>query len=437
MKSIKSFFVLCSIMFISLLYAANETPMQLFKNLREAAINNDTATALLLTDGELLAKIKGEGTFPGDLRMSLLFTSAAFEDVHVRKANPENAEIHAFLKRNGKLEYLNIQLKKNENSVMKIVSITPKQYLADPFLAKFLAACRANSFAQYNDLITPELAKKYKTIPESFKASAQENIIPGKHNDSSATFAIERYGIRGDITMVKDGYFWKVASIDSILTALLPDQVVKNLSNAAKNAKKPDDLNDFFLKNSSALKKLNEKEISRFAGLSSINNQTPLAGKKFKMEAKINSEAETGIISIELAFEDNSWKVSAFNSSLVFDKNFAPETVVKKFIDVVIKNRDFESDDAKAVIPHRLLDRLNTQITEPSPELTFNIANENITGNRASIAVSVQKSKVVEKINFTLVLDAAKWKIQDVKLTAPAPENKQPDPGSGDISTHE
>ena len=302
MKSIKTFFALCCAMFIGALYAANETPMQLFKTLREAAINNDTATALQLTGGELLVKIKDEGTFPGDLRQNLLFIKAAFEDIHVRLANPATAEIHAFYLLNGKMEYLNIKLEQNENSVMKIISMTKTQYTAEPFLKKFLEACHTNSIAQYRDMITPELAQQHKTIPNSFKASVQETITPGKSDSKSAVFTVDRNGIKGNIKMVKNGYFWKAASIDAILIALLPAQIVENFSNAAKSTRNVDELKEFLLSGGSAVKKLNEQEISRFAGLSSIDKQTPIGRNKYNLDAKISSETETGTISVELVF---------------------------------------------------------------------------------------------------------------------------------------
>ena len=58
MKFLKTLTVLCVSVIAAAAVANDSEPMKIFKEFRDAAIQNDSAAALLLTDGEMMEKIQ-------------------------------------------------------------------------------------------------------------------------------------------------------------------------------------------------------------------------------------------------------------------------------------------------------------------------------------------------------------------------------------------
>lgn len=423
MKSLKNILAVCLIMFTGVLFAAKDTPMQLLKKMRTAAVSNNIPQLLELTTGELLETIKNTGAIPAAMRGDLLFISAAFEDIHVRLANPAKAEVHGFIKDEGKLIYLNIQMQHNESADLRIASIKREEYIATPFLNKFLAACRTNTLAQYRDLITKELTEKYAEIPPGFKNATGEKVTPKKLSAASAVYAIDRDGIKGNIQMTLDGYYWKISGFDAILAAAFPSKVLEQFCADAKKAKEPADLSKYL--SDEVAGKITAEDISRFAAFASITNEKFASAHKYNLEIKVDSEKETGPIYVELAFKDTDWKITKYDGSFIYLKEFSPAEIMKKFIDAIVIKCDFDGDAVKALFKKQFPEALRDKVKEASAEATYTISSENITKNKAEIVAAVSKSNSAEKIEMSLTLSEGKWFIDTVNITPPPPKSEQ------------
>ena len=420
MDFLKKFFMLGMSISIISLCAEESKPMQLFKEFRNAAIKNDSATALSITGGKLLEKIKSSGEIPLDMRIKLIYINAAYEDIHVRNATPEKATVYAFATENGKLSCIEFQMENNENSMLKISGMNIGPHLALPHFEKFLAACKRNDLAQYRDLITPETAEKYPKVPISLQVPADEKITTGAKTADSTTFNLDRGGIKGTIKMKKDGYFWKVSEIDSILLAPMPSQIVEELCNAAGKTADAEGLKKYFLESTfeTVKAKLSPEKLSVLAGISSVISQKSSGNRKFDVSVKVTGTTDSGIVSFKLGFENDNWLVADFDAeTLVYKNEFAPGATVTKFATAFLKEKNTEA--VKDIIPEKLLKELEEKFKDVPPEFTATVEKEEIDGRKATVSVAVSNVPNIGKLTVSMKLDSGKWLITGIQTQPP------------------
>ena len=428
MNFLKFFTVMCTASVAFAAVAKESEPMQIFKKFRDAAIHNDSAAALLLTGGEMMEKIRTAGTVPADLRKQLIMTDAAYEDVHVRLNDPKKAVVYAFATIEGKFLCAQVIFTSNENSVLKITQLNVGPHIAKPHLENFLAACRANDIARYRDMITAEVTEKHPRIPASLKAGADEKISAGQATADSADFTVERSGIKGKIQMKKTDYFWKVSFIDDILLAPMPSQTVEELCRAAGSAADAEAVRKYFSESSfEGLKeKLSAEKLAVLAGMNAVLSQRSSGTRKFYVEVKVSGTADSGVVTFNLDFTDNGWKVANFDAdTLVYKNEFAPAATAEKVAALLLKERNTEA--LKEMLPEATVTKLTESITDASPEMSFSLEEEKIEGKNAAVTAAISNSNAVGKMSFSMKLEGGKWLVTDVKTEAPpkAEENAE------------
>ncbi|MBO7329728.1 MAG: hypothetical protein J6W00_13270 [Lentisphaeria bacterium] len=420
MNFVKKFSMLCMTVSLFSLCAGESLPMKLFKEMRDAAIKNDSATALSITGGKLLEKIKNSGEIPLNMRTTLIYISAAYEDIHIRNATPEKATVYAFATENGKLSCIEFLMENNENSMLKISEMNIGPHLAMPHFEKFLAACKRNDLAHYRDLITPETAEKYPKVPISLQVPADEKITTGAKTADSTTFNLDRGGIKGTVKMKKSGYFWKVSEIDSILLAPMPSQVVEELCNAAGKTADVETLKKYFIESAfeTVKGKLSPEKLTILAGINSVISQKSSGNRKFDVQVKIAGATDSGTASFKLGFENDNWLIADFDAeTLVYKNEFAPGAVITKFAANFLKDKNSEA--VKDLIPEELLKQLGEKFQNPSPELTATIEKEEINGKKATVTAAISNSPDVGKLTAEMKLENGKWLITGIQTQAP------------------
>ena len=409
--------------------AKENTPgMELFKKFREAAVNNDLPAMLSITDGKLLETLQSAGVIPANTREDAIFISAAYEDIHLPAAEPDKAVVYAFSNRNGRELCFVFSMQKNANGSLKITGIKTGPHSPQPHFEAFISACRSNNIARYRDLITTALAEKHGFIPGSLKTQpANEKIIPGRSSANAASFTLDRDGLRGNILMVRSGYFWKVSAIDAILLTPTPDQMVNEFCQAAKDAesvKKYFDEGDF----ESVKEQLAGEILARINGVKEIVS-TKISGSRGEIKAKTATETESGIISITCKFSGEKWLVAKFDAeTLIFKNEFSPEKTAEKFVENFFKTKNEEA--LKEIMEESLIKTHSEKITEPSPEAAVTIEKEELNGTTAKVTANVENCKSAKTIEFTMTLAEGMWKITGLEITPPPAEGESAEEGT-------
>lgn len=440
MDFLKFFTVLCTAAVVFTAAAKESEPMRIFKEFRNAAIQNDSASALMLTDGEIMEQIRNAGAIPANLRKQLILINAAYEDIHVRLSDAKKAVVYGFALENGKLICAEFVFESNANAVLKIIKLNVGAHLARPHLENFLTACRTNNIARYRDLITPEVTEKYPRIPASLKAGADEKISEGQATADSADFTVDRGGIKGKISMKKSEYFWKVSFIDDILLAPMPSQIVEELCKAANGVTDAEAVRKYFSENSfeSLKEKLSAEKLAVLSGMNAVLSQKSSGTRKFYVEVKISNATDSGIVSFNLDFTNDGWKVANFDAdSLVYKNDFAPAVTAEKAAVLLLKERNTEA--LKELLPEALLTKLTESITDPSPEMTITVDEEKIERKNTTVTASITNSAKVGKMSFTMKLENGKWNITDIQTEEPpkAEENAANSEGAAEGASAE
>ena len=346
---------------------AEEMPMKSFKNFRDIIIADDSFSAIpFVADGALSDQIRQNG-IPRKLRSKIVSVKAAYEDVNIRKADPDNAVIYAFFTEKGQEKCLKLTLK-NEFSSWKIAGYTETFPLAKDCVENFLARCAAGESASLKEFLAAELQTETDGIPLGLRPEAAEGISGKAFQISGGTSHGMRDSVNvryltdsGRITLVRDGYFWKITAIDSALTAEKPLQFIKRFCSECKNppeappapaaetapeaaekkdGEESDSINpvskfafiaDFFTPEDMESMKGNlEKNITRAAGFKEVKRQSTNSSPE--IEITIDSAEETGTMIFKLKRNAGKWAIAKIDSSAVFTKTASPDKIAQDFV---------------------------------------------------------------------------------------------------------
>ncbi|MBR7131689.1 MAG: hypothetical protein IKC82_06885 [Lentisphaeria bacterium] len=390
--------------------------MQLFKNFRQAVIDNDTAAILELADGDLLTDLQNNGTISAKMRRDVLFIEAAYEEVDVRLTDPAKAWVCAFVKENGKLMRFDISMENNKNNVRKIISLKKTPHTPEPAFKRFLNACNKRQKQLYTAALAQDLQKKNPEIPQAMQIENEITFRPVRITGDDAVFSVDADGIRGNIRMKRDGFFWRVSAIDNILDAVPPAVVAAKFCGLFPDAlQNPDAMKEFV--SEKAIAKITKADpadadlLKRLAAFKQVTGQKA-SGKGVTVNCLIDSETETGTISFKCVFEGDRWMISDGDlKTLVYAKDASPSAIVQKFAAAWEKGAD------AGQIKELTLPAFAASLTkkEPENELAVEVQDEKVDGSRATVTAVFSNCKQPGKKEYTLILNSGKWQISGAK----------------------
>lgn len=350
----------------STIFASEEMPMKCFKNFRDVIIADDSFGAIpFIADDQLSDQIRQNG-IPRALRRKIIAVKAAYEDVNIRKTTPEKAVIYAFFTEKKEEKCLKLTFK-SEYASWKLAGYSETFPLAKDCVENFLARCAAGEAATLKEFLTPELQAKTDGIPVGLRPEAAEGfngkifqVSGGTSRGRSDSVNVKFLADSGRISLVRDGYFWKITAIDNSLTSEKPVQFIKRFCRECKNpppaakavpaegtatgsgkaeetpAEGADEnqfayLAEFFTPGSMAeMKETLAANISRTAGFQSVKRQTISSSPE--VEVAIDTTGETGSIIFKLKRQADKWTVSQIDASAVFAKDAAPDKIAEKYV---------------------------------------------------------------------------------------------------------
>jgi hypothetical protein len=446
-KPLATFFVSCFMLAVSFA-ATGEKPMQTFKNLRQAMIDNDLAAVISIADEKFLEEIKKSGKITDDLRHKFLFIKAAYENVSIRQADPGQAEVFAFYDMRGQEFRMTLKMKNDENNHRKIIAVTFSSNDPAPAVNNFINACLSGNNNRYKDTVTDGFFQSSSSIPEGLRDNLGHQIKPVKIAGSTAVYQIfrgERNFIKGEIKLEKKGVFWKVSGVSPSIAAPTPSQIFKKFCDAARNLKQaqaadaetpaaPDAadaavLAGYFVDGKHvaiASKMMTPDAIANISGIKKILPCVITEKGMVFAQAEAENEERTGLIACSFKqAADKSWKIEfIFPTEYMYAKDAGPAVIAEKFF--VLWFKENNKDGAIALATEKAQKILDGTTTSggSNPNFTVSVENETIDKTKAIVDLAISNGEKNFSAKVEMLLQNGKWMLNDFDLQEKAAEEK-------------
>lgn len=427
------FGTLAALLFSTPQLRANEgatDPMRLFNRLRESAIKKDVFNAKFNAGGELLRTLNTSG-IPKELRDNLIEVTAAFEDVYIRRQNPDQAVVYAFYKAGNTEKCMKVEFGKNSMGLLKINRISSGEPQPDPMVPFFAAACRSGKSEAIKEFISDELAEKLTAIPFALTQQETPKIRRKSLSGKRAVFELEYKKIYGSIELTRNNYVWEITGIDPFFFMELPDVVIGKFSTACREyireckkaqweakinneedykkvARQGDfhwKVKNFFIERDFDYIKNNvtEEQLTCFANLPEVSNWKIGSGHII-LYLNVHNETQKGTCEVTVKPYEETWRISKIKFNL---KNAVAERLIVRLLNRWKNSRTLDPDLFFHISFAKQWENALGKIDFSDAVLPDNVNVSTRNGFTAVNAVITHqtKDKPAERITFYLAVD--------------------------------